>query len=117
MEQCGRRTIADLGFLVTETGGGFTWAINSHENRLTPWSNDVVSDPPGEVIYLRDEDSGGDLDADAFADPRECSVLNSPRTGLHRFRARESRYLARAAHVCAAGCAGENFAAAPAQSH
>src|SRR5439155_795379 len=38
--------------------GGFTWSINSHENRLTPWSNDTVSDPPGEVIYIRDEDSG-----------------------------------------------------------
>jgi len=48
----------DFGFLVTETGGGFTWVENSHENRLTPWSNDVVSDPPGEIIYLRDEDSG-----------------------------------------------------------
>src|SRR5262249_13012372 len=49
---------SDFGFLVTETAGGFTWSINSHENRLTPWSNDTVSDPPGEVIYLRDEDSG-----------------------------------------------------------
>jgi cyclic beta-1,2-glucan synthetase len=49
---------ADFGFLVTETGAGFTWSINSHENRLTPWSNDTVSDPPGEIIYLRDEDSG-----------------------------------------------------------
>ena len=48
----------DFGFLVTETGGGFTWSVNSHENRLSPWSNDVVSDPPGEIIYLRDEDSG-----------------------------------------------------------
>ncbi|HEY3102509.1 MAG TPA: glucoamylase family protein [Pyrinomonadaceae bacterium] len=48
----------NFGFLVTETGCGFSWAINSHENRLTPWSNDVVSDPPGEIIYLRDEDSG-----------------------------------------------------------
>ncbi len=27
-------------------------------NRLTPWSNDPVSDPPGEVVYLRDEESG-----------------------------------------------------------
>jgi cyclic beta-1,2-glucan synthetase len=49
---------SDFGFLVTETGSGFTWSLNSHENRLTPWSNDTVSDPPGEVIYLRDEDSG-----------------------------------------------------------
>ena len=49
---------SDFGFLITETGAGFTWSLNSHENRLTPWSNDTVSDPPGEVIYLRDEDSG-----------------------------------------------------------
>ena len=48
----------DFGFLITETGAGFTWSLNSHENRLTPWSNDTVSDPPAEVIYLRDEDSG-----------------------------------------------------------
>ena len=48
----------DFGFLITETGAGFTWSLNSHENRLTPWSNDAASDPPGEVIYLRDEDSG-----------------------------------------------------------
>lgn len=58
-QQAGRRgTHEDFGFLITETGGGFTWSINSHENRLTPWSNDTVSDPPGEVIYIRDEDSG-----------------------------------------------------------
>ena len=48
----------DFGFLITETGAGFTWSLNSHENRLTPWSNDTVSDPPAEIIYLRDEDSG-----------------------------------------------------------
>lgn len=48
----------DFGFLITETGGGCTWSVNSRENRLTPWSNDAISDPPGEVIYLRDEDSG-----------------------------------------------------------
>ncbi|HEX5874373.1 MAG TPA: glucoamylase family protein [Pyrinomonadaceae bacterium] len=48
----------DFGFLITETGGGCTWSVNSRENRLTSWSNDAVSDPPSEVIYLRDEDSG-----------------------------------------------------------
>ncbi len=48
----------DFGFQVSETGAGFTWAVNSRENRLTPWSNDPVSDPPGEVIYLRDEATG-----------------------------------------------------------
>jgi cyclic beta-1,2-glucan synthetase len=48
----------DFGFQVSETGGGFTWSINSQANRLTPWSNDPVSDPLGEIIYLRDEESG-----------------------------------------------------------
>ena len=48
----------DFGFLVTESGGGYTWSINSGENRLTPWTNDPVSDPPGESLYLRDELNG-----------------------------------------------------------
>jgi cyclic beta-1,2-glucan synthetase len=47
-----------FGFQVTETGAGYSWSVNSRENRLTPWSNDAVSDPPGEVVYLRDEDTG-----------------------------------------------------------
>jgi cyclic beta-1,2-glucan synthetase len=48
----------EFGFQITETGSGYTWSVNSRENRLTPWSNDAVSDPAGEVVYLRDEDSG-----------------------------------------------------------
>jgi cyclic beta-1,2-glucan synthetase len=47
-----------FGFQVSTDGAGFTWARNSRENALTPWSNDPVSDRPGEAIYLRDEDSG-----------------------------------------------------------
>lgn len=47
-----------FGFQVSETGAGFTWSVNSRENRLTPWSNDAVSDPPGEVFYIRDEETG-----------------------------------------------------------
>jgi cyclic beta-1,2-glucan synthetase len=46
------------GFLVSEAGAGYSWAGNSQANRLTPWSNDPVSDPPGEVLYLRDEETG-----------------------------------------------------------
>jgi cyclic beta-1,2-glucan synthetase len=48
----------NFGFLVSESGSGFTWNLNSGENRLTPWKNDPVSDPPGETIYLRDEETG-----------------------------------------------------------
>jgi cyclic beta-1,2-glucan synthetase len=45
-----------FGFLVSESGGGFTWQGNSQSNRLTAWSNDPVSDPPGEALYLVDEE-------------------------------------------------------------
>jgi cyclic beta-1,2-glucan synthetase len=47
-----------FGFLVSESGSGFTWAGNSQTNRLTGWSNDPVIDPPSEVIYIRDETTG-----------------------------------------------------------
>ena len=47
-----------FGFLATESGSGFTWAENSHENQLTPWSNDPVTDRPGEAFYIRDESTG-----------------------------------------------------------
>jgi cyclic beta-1,2-glucan synthetase len=47
-----------FGFQVSESGSGYTWSVNSRENKLTPWSNDPVSDTPGEVFYVRDLDSG-----------------------------------------------------------
>ena len=49
---------ASFGFQVSESGSGYTWSGNSRENQLTPWSNDPVSDPVSEAIYVRDEDSG-----------------------------------------------------------
>jgi len=47
-----------FGFQVSAEGCGFCWSVNSREHQLTPWSNDPVTDRPGEAIYLRDEDSG-----------------------------------------------------------
>jgi len=47
-----------VGCLATDSGAGYTWTGNSQANRLTPWTNDPVSDPPAEVVYLRDEESG-----------------------------------------------------------
>jgi cyclic beta-1,2-glucan synthetase len=49
---------ASFGFQVSESGSGYTWSGNSRENQLTPWSNDPVSDPVSEAIYVRDDESG-----------------------------------------------------------
>ena len=46
------------GFTATESGEGYTWARNSQQNKLTPWSNDPVTDPAGEALYLRDDEAG-----------------------------------------------------------
>jgi cellobiose phosphorylase len=47
-----------FGCVLTESGLGYTWLENAHEFRLSPWYNDPVSDPAGEALYLRDEESG-----------------------------------------------------------
>ena len=49
-----------FGFQVSAEGSGYSWAENSRENQLTPWSNDPVVDPAGEAFYIRD-DASGDL--------------------------------------------------------
>jgi cyclic beta-1,2-glucan synthetase len=48
----------DMGTVISESGSAYTWAINAHEYRLTPWNNDPVGDAGGEAFYLRDEESG-----------------------------------------------------------
>lgn len=47
----------DFGFHVSESGSTYTWSRNSRENKITPWSNDPVTDTPGEALYFKDEES------------------------------------------------------------
>ena len=47
-----------FGTVVSESGAAYTWCENAHSYRLTPWSNDPISDVSGESFYLRDEESG-----------------------------------------------------------
>ena len=46
------------GCIVSESGATSTWTANSRENRVTPWANDPVTDPHGEALYIRDDESG-----------------------------------------------------------
>ncbi|HVS96017.1 MAG TPA: glucoamylase family protein [Puia sp.] len=47
-----------FGTVVSESGSAYTWAVNAHEYRLTPWSNDPVSDGGEEAFYIRNEETG-----------------------------------------------------------
>jgi cellobiose phosphorylase len=47
-----------FGAFVSESGAECLWGRNSQNDRLTPWFNDAISDPPGTAIYIRDDDIG-----------------------------------------------------------
>jgi cyclic beta-1,2-glucan synthetase len=47
-----------FGFQVSALGSGYVWSENSRENQLTPWSNDPVTDPASDTIWLYDLDTG-----------------------------------------------------------
>jgi cyclic beta-1,2-glucan synthetase len=49
---------SQIGTVISESGGAYTWVDNAHEFRLTPWRNDAVSDTSGEAFYIRDEETG-----------------------------------------------------------
>lgn len=46
-----------LGFVVSQTGSGFTWIDNSQLAVLTRWQQDLAYDASGKFLYLRDADA------------------------------------------------------------
>ena len=42
-----------FGTMVSDKALGFTWALNSRENKLTPWYNDLMSDNRGELLIVK----------------------------------------------------------------
>jgi len=48
----------NFGFHISESGSSYTWCANSRENKITPWSNDYITDSLGEALYIRDDLSG-----------------------------------------------------------
>ena len=77
-----------FGFACTESGPGYTWSGNSHDNRLTPWRNDPVGDPPGEAVFIRNEQTG------AF-----WSATPLPSGNGHRYDARHGQGYSRYDHM------------------
>ncbi|MBS3649526.1 DUF3131 domain-containing protein [Pseudaminobacter sp. 19-2017] len=47
-----------FGFHTSAEGASFTWSRNSRDFQITPWSNDPVSNRPGEAIYVFDHAEG-----------------------------------------------------------
>jgi len=58
MPWCNVIANGSIGVIVSERGGLSTMGVNSRLYRLTPWSNDPVTDPLAEWLYLKDVQSG-----------------------------------------------------------
>ena len=43
----------EFGTVLSQNSLGFTYAMNSRENKLTPWYNDVMRDNNGEMLLVR----------------------------------------------------------------
>ncbi len=48
----------NFGFHAAAEGGGYTWSLNSRDRQVTAWPNDPVSNPPSEVFYIVDRETG-----------------------------------------------------------
>ena len=44
---------SEFGCVVSQNSLGFTYAMNSRENKLTPWSNDIMRDNNGEMLLVK----------------------------------------------------------------
>ena len=49
---------AAFGTHVSAEGAAYSWSRNSRDYQLTPWSNDAVSNRPGEGVFIHDLASG-----------------------------------------------------------
>jgi cyclic beta-1,2-glucan synthetase len=92
--------IANPGFgcLISESGASCTWtgtggagtggAANSGELRLTPWSNDPVTEPIGEALFLRDEETAAVWSATPLPAPSPApyEVRHAPGRTVFRHR-------------------------------
>ncbi len=54
-----------FGSVLSDKSLGFTWMLSSRENKITPWSNDIVRDNEGETLIY--EENGVSYDVLAYA--------------------------------------------------
>lgn len=74
---------------VVSQSGGYSWAENAHEFRLTPWYNDPVTDASGELYYIRNEATGKFWSATPLPCPANSDYLQRQGFGYSVFECHE----------------------------
>ena len=98
------------GCCISEAGSSCAWVDNSQYFRLTPWYNDPVTDPCGEAMYIRDEDSGEVWTATPAPIRHETDYIVTHGAGLQHVPARAQRDRGGASHRRGRARSGEDLA-------
>ncbi|MCM1054166.1 MAG: hypothetical protein NC394_01480 [Bacteroides sp.] len=83
---CNILSNSQFGTLLSQNSLGFTWALNSRENKLTPWENDPIADNGNELLLLKLGSSYCDMIRGSRAEftPQYCSYTG--RTAAVEFK-------------------------------
>ena len=95
-------------------GSAHTWSGNSRENRLTPFANDPISDPTGEALFIRDDETGeswSPTPGPAAATPASGRCVVRHTAGLTHFSRVDARHRPRAGRLRRRRRSGEVLAA------
>ena len=77
---------ATFGFQVSESGSGYTWAVNSRLHQITPWSNDPVQDPGHEHYLLQDVETRSFLQFTPVIERRRTPRTSANSASVHSVR-------------------------------
>ncbi|AIE87590.1 GH36-type glycosyl hydrolase domain-containing protein [Fimbriimonas ginsengisoli] len=86
------------GVVVSQAGGGFSWADNCQLYRLSRWEQDLVQDAYGRFIYVQDLDRPDELWSTTYQPTRHRAELEEVRHDLgattftRRFMGLETRH-------------------------
>ena len=76
----------EFGCIVSQNSLGFTYALNSRENKLTPWYNDIMRGDGGEMLLVRGLGRYYDIIAGGTAVFSPCKAEYLSRVGKLIFR-------------------------------
>lgn len=73
--RCNILSNSQFGTLLSQNSLGFTWALNSRENKLTPWENDPIADNGSELLLLKSGNAYYDIIRGSRAEftPQYCN--------------------------------------------
>jgi len=70
------------GVVLSQTGGGFSWADNCQLFRLSRWEQDLVQDAHGRFVYVQDLCEPSDLWSTTYQPTRRRASVDQVRHGL-----------------------------------